>query len=172
LGAAPLVLAGLRQAGSRPEVRRAALLACGCVATFVGVTVALAVLAATKPEFSPGVEARILATWLLLAVACAVGCALAARHGLFAITVPRRILVFATVCATVVVAAMVGIALLVLIYLFDLVIAAPGLAAEPNGPLGLPNVRLSLLFQLAAMVAAATPAALGASRAWRGALAR
>lgn len=168
LGAAPLVLAALRQAGSRPAARRAVLLACGCVATFVGATMGLVLLAMAKPGFSPGVEALILAAWFLLAVACGVGCALAARHGLFAIAVPRRTLVFATVCATVVTVSMVGIALLTLTFLFDLVIAAPGLAAEPNGPLGEPNARLSLLIQLAAMVAVAVPAALGVSRAWRG----
>jgi hypothetical protein len=170
LGAAPLVLAALRQAGSRPEARRAALLACGCVATFGAVTTGLVVLAATKPGFSSGVEALLLAAWALLALGCGVGCALAARRGLFAIAVPRRTLVFATVCASVVAAAMVGIAALTLIYLFDLVIAAPGLASTPNGPLGEPNARLSLLLQLATMSALAVPAALAAKRAWRGAL--
>jgi hypothetical protein len=171
LGAAPLVLAALRQAGSRPAARRAVVGACGCVAGFVGVTTGLILLAMAKPGFSSGVEALILAAWFLLAVGSAVGSALAARRGLFAIAVPRGVLVFATVCATVVAAAMAGIAALTLVYLFDLVIAATDLASTPNGPLGTPNLRLSLVLQLAIMVAAAAPAALGASRAWRGALA-
>jgi hypothetical protein len=169
LGAAPLVLAALRQAGSRPAARRAVLAACGCVAGFLGVTTALVLLAMAKPGFSSGVEALILGAWFLLAVGCAVGCALAACRGLFAIAVPRRALVFAAVCATVVAAAMAGIAALTLVYLFDLVIAATDLASTPNGPLGAPNVRLSLLLQLAFMAAVAAPAALGVSRAWRGA---
>jgi len=169
VGAAPLVPAALRQARSRPAARRAVLLACGCVGTFLGATAALVVLAAAKPGFSSGVEALVLAGWAMVAAACGIGCALAARRGLFAIAVPRRTLAFAAACATVVAAAMVGIALLTLAYLLDLVVAAPGLASSPNGPLGEPNARHSLLLQLAVMVAVATPAALGARRAWRGA---
>lgn len=169
VGAAPLVLAALRQARSRPAARPAVLLAGGCVAAFVGATAALVVLAAAKPDFSPDVEALVLAAWILLAAACGIGCALAARRGLFAIAVPRRTLTFAAACATVVAAAMVGIALLTLAYLLDLVVAAPGLASSPNGPLGEPDARQSLLLQLVVMVAVATPAALGARRAWRGA---
>jgi hypothetical protein len=171
LGAAPLVLAALRQAAPGTEARRALLLACGCVATFVGATIALVLLAMAKTGFSSGVDALILGAWSLLAAGCGIGCALVARRGLFAIAVPRRTLVFATGCATVVVAAMVGIALLTLLYLFDLVLAATSLASSANGPLGRPNVRLSLLLQLLLMVAVATPAALAAARAWRGALA-
>lgn len=165
-GAAPLVRAALHQVDSRPAARRAVLLACGCVVTFVGVTVALVVLAAAKPGFSSGVEALIVLAWILLAVACGVGCALAARRGLFAIAVPPRALPLAVICAGVVAAAMVGIALLTLIYLVDLV-AATNLASMPNGPLGNPDVRASLVLQLIAMVATAVPAAFAASRARR-----
>jgi hypothetical protein len=169
LGAAPLVVAALRQAGARPAARRAVLLAGGCVTTFVGVTVGLVVVAATKPHFSPDIEALVLGAWALLAAACGLGCALAARRGLFAIAVPRRTLAFAAACATVVAAAMVGIALLTLLYLVDLVADAPGLASSPNGPLAEPNARHSLLIQLVVMVAVAIPATLAAARAWRGA---
>ncbi|HEY2054414.1 MAG TPA: hypothetical protein VGH14_10810 [Solirubrobacterales bacterium] len=168
LGAAPLVLATLRQARARAAARRATLLACGCVAGFIGATAALAAVAGVAPGRSGVADALVLGAWTLLALACGIGCALAARRGLFAIAVPRRTLVFAAACAAVVAAAMVGIAALTLIYLFDLVIAAPGLAGDPNGPLGVPNARVSLLLQFAVMTAVAIPAVLGAARAWRG----
>jgi hypothetical protein len=54
-----------------------------------------------------------------------------------------------------------------LAYLIGLVATATDLASSPNGPLGNPDVRVSLLIALAVMVASAVPAALGASRAWR-----
>ena len=171
IGAAPLVLAALRQAGPRTEARRATRLACACVATFVGAGAALVVVAQAKLGLSGGAEALILAAWTVLAVACGIGCALAARRGLLAIAVPRRVLLLALACATVVAVAMVGIAALTLAYGLDLVLAAPRLAGAANGPLGMPNVRVSLVLQLLVMVAAAAPAALGASRAWRAAAA-
>jgi hypothetical protein len=169
IGAAPLVLAALRQAGSRPEVRRATLLASGCVAAFLAATAGLVAVAHASPHLGDGAAAAILAAWSAIALACGAGCALAARRGLLAISAPRRALTFATACAAVVVAAMAGIALLTLVYLFDLVAAATDLASTPNGPLGNPDLRLSLLLQLAAMVAVSAPAALAASRAWRAA---
>jgi hypothetical protein len=172
VGAAPLVLAALGQVGARPEVRRAALLAGACVATFVGATAALVLAAQAGAHLAAGVDALVLAAWSLVTLGCGVGCALAARRGLFAIEPGRRTLHLAATCAAVVAAAMAGIAFLTLAYLVDLVVAATGLASTPNGPLGTPDTRLSLLLQLAAMVAVAIPAALGAGRAWRGATAR
>lgn len=169
VGAAPLVLAALGQVGARPEVRRAALLAGACVATFVGATAALVLAAQAGAHLAAGVDALVLAAWSLVTLGCGVGCALAARRGLFAIEPGRRTLHLAATCAAAVAAAMAGIAFLTLAYL---VVAATGLASTPNGPLGTPDTRLSLLLQLAAMVAVAIPAALGAGRAWRGATAR
>lgn len=165
VGAAPLVLAALRQFRSRPEVRRAILLAGTCVAGFGAATAALVLVAHAGSHLSDGLDALILACWSVVALGCGVGCALAARRGLFAIAVPLRALRFAAACAWVVVAAMAGIALLVLVYLFDLVVAATELASTPNGPLGNPDTRVSLVTLLAAMVAVAVPAALSVARA-------
>lgn len=68
-------------------------------------------------------------------------------------------------CATVVVAAMVGIVALTAAYLVVLATAAPDLAGEPNGPFGTPDVAVSLALQLALMAAVAAPATLAARRA-------
>jgi hypothetical protein len=73
----------------------------------------------------------------------------------------------ATACAAVAAAAMVAIAALTAAYLAVLAIDAPGLASEPNGPFGTPDVAVSLALQLALMLAAAAPAALAATRARR-----
>jgi hypothetical protein len=167
IGAVPLVLAAWRQRRERPAARGAIGLACGAISLFVGVTVGLIAVAAITPGLSPGVEAVILAAYSLLALACGIGCALAARQGLFAITVPRHLLVLAAGCTTVVAAAMVGIALFAAVYLVDLISGAPNLAGAPNGPLGVPSVAVSLAVQLAAMVAFTAPAALAAARSWR-----
>jgi hypothetical protein len=169
LGAAPLVLAAVRQARTDRRVRRAALLACGSVAAFIGATAALALVSGLAPNRSGFVDALVLAAWTLVALGAGLGCALAARRGLFAIAVPRARLAFAARCATVVAAAMAGIALLTLAYIVDLIVAATNLASAPNGPLGNPDVRLSLILVLAAMLAASLPAALAATRARRAA---
>ena len=124
-------------------------------------------LPARRPHLADHLDALILAAWSVVALASWVGCALAARHGLLAIDVPPSVLRFAAACAAVVAAAMAGIALLTLIYLFDLVAAATPLASAPNGPFGNPDVRVSLVLQLLAMVAFAVPAAVGAVRARR-----
>ncbi|MBS1679618.1 MAG: hypothetical protein JST08_19780 [Actinobacteria bacterium] len=167
IGAAPLVLAALRQARTRPEVRRATLLVCGSVVAFVGATAALALIAGVAPNRSGPVDALILTAWTLVALACGVGCARAARRGLFAITVPPGALRLAAACASIVVAAMAGIALLTLAYLVALVVAATNLAAAPNGPLGNPDVRASLVIQLLAMAALVVPATIAATRTHR-----
>jgi hypothetical protein len=80
LGAAPLVLAALRQAGAGTEARQAALLACGCVASFLAATAALALVAGAAPGRSGAVDALVLAAWTLVALGSGVGCALAASR--------------------------------------------------------------------------------------------
>jgi hypothetical protein len=88
---------------------------------------------------------------------------------LLTIALPGRLLLVARACATVVVAAMVGIAVLTAAYLVTVVAAAPGYAGEPNGPLGLVSVVTSLAILMVAMFAVSVPAALGMRRAWRSA---
>jgi hypothetical protein len=70
-------------------------------------------------------------------------------------------------CATVVAAAMVGIAVLTAAYLVALIASAPDLAAEPNGPFGAPDVAVSLALALVLMAAVAGPATLATIRARR-----
>jgi hypothetical protein len=89
------------------------------------------------------------------------------RRDLLTIALPGRLLLVARACATVVVAAMVGIAVLTAAYLVTVVAAAPGFAGEPNGPLGLVSVAASLAILMVAMLAVSVPAALGMRRAWR-----
>jgi hypothetical protein len=169
LGAVPLVALALAQARRRPGVRRAALAAAGCVAALIVATAALVLVANGHPAPSEGARAAILAGWACVAIACALGCAVAARRGLFAAAMPAGALRLAAACAAVLAAAMVAIALATLAYLVGLVASATALAASPNGPLGTPDTRVSLLLVLVVMAAAAVPAALGAARAWRAA---
>ncbi|MBS1844200.1 MAG: hypothetical protein JST53_07265 [Actinobacteria bacterium] len=169
LGAAPLVAVALAQAKERSAVRRAALAAFGSVAILIAATGALVFLANQEPAPGESLSAALLTGWIVVGAACALGCALAARRGLFAAAVPPSVLRFAAACAGVVAVAMIGIALATLAYLVSLVSSATGLAAAPNGPLGNPDVRASLVLVLAMMVAASVPAGLAARRAWRGA---
>jgi hypothetical protein len=158
LGAAPLVLAALRQGAGRPEVRRATRLAFGCACAFVAATAALVLAANAGPGLPGGIEALILAGWALIALGCGLGCAIAARRGLLAIVVPGGAVRFARACAIAVIAAMVGIALLAAAYLVALATAAPALAGEPNGPLGAMSVAASLAILLGIMAAVSLPA--------------
>jgi hypothetical protein len=85
--------------------------------------------------------------------------------GLLGIALPGRVVRLTGACAAVVVAAMIGIALLTAAYLVTVVLAAPGFAGEPNGPLGVVSVATSLAILLVAMFAVSVPAALGVRRA-------
>jgi hypothetical protein len=85
--------------------------------------------------------------------------------GLLGIAVPGRVVRLTGACAAVVVAAMVGITLLTAAYLVTLVVAAPGFAGEPNGPLGVVSVAMSLAILSVAMFAVSVRAALGIRQA-------
>jgi hypothetical protein len=85
--------------------------------------------------------------------------------GLLAIAVRGRVVRLTMACAVAVVAAMIGIAVLTAAYLVTLVVAAPGIAGEPNGPLGVVSVATSLAILLVAMFAVSIPAALGIRQA-------
>ncbi|HVS99760.1 MAG TPA: hypothetical protein VHE08_04515 [Solirubrobacterales bacterium] len=167
LGATPLIVIALRQARDRRAVERATVLATGCVLLFVLATAALVVVANLRPAHGDVDAAAGLAIWTGVALACGIGCAVAGRLGLFAITVPRDILRASAACALVVVLGMVGIALATAVCLVALLHDAPGLAGQGNGPLELVSVAASLGIQLAVMLAVAAPAALSATRAWR-----
>jgi hypothetical protein len=166
-GAAPLVLAAVRQVRARPKARRATFLAVGSVAAFLGATAALVLFANSGAEHSDVLDALVLGAWSAVALGCGTGCVLAARRGLFAIEAPSPALRLAAACAAVAVASMAGIALLTLAYLVDLVVGATDLASTPNGPLGNPDTRASLVLCLVVMVGMVLPAGLSVARTRR-----
>jgi hypothetical protein len=167
VGAAPLVLAALRQSRDRRAVERAAVIAVGCVIVFAVATAGLVVVGNLRPAPSDTVSAVSFAVWTVLALGCGIGCALAARAGLFAITIPRDMLRVTSACATVVVLGMAGITLGTAIYLIALAHDAPSLAGQGNGPLELLSVGASLGGQRVVMVVVLVPAGIGAARARR-----
>lgn len=166
VGVVPLVVLALAQARRRPGVRRAAYAAAGCIGVLVVATGVVVLVANRDPAPGEAVRAALLIGWVCVATACALGGALAARRGLFAAAPPAAALRLAAACAATLAAAMVGIAVATLAYLIGLVTSATALASTPNGPFGTPDVRISLLLLLGAMVAAAIPATLSARRAW------
>lgn len=167
VGAAPLVLAALRQRRDRGAVERATVIAVGCVVVFGIAGAGLVVVANLRPAPSEALSAISFAIWTVLALGCGIGCALAARAGLFAITIPRDMLRVTSACAIVVVLGMAGIALGTAVYLAALAHDAPGLAGQGNGPLELLSVGASLAIQLAVMVVVLVPAGIGAARVRR-----
>jgi hypothetical protein len=167
VGAAPLVLAALRQARDRRAVERTAVIAVGYVIVFAVATAGLVVVGNLRPAPSDTLAAVSFAVWTVLALGCGIGCALAARAGLFAITIPRDLLRATSACATVVVLGMAGITLGTAIYLLALAHDAPGLAGQGNGPLELLSVGASLAVQLVVMVVVLVPAGVGAARGRR-----
>jgi len=99
LGAAPLVVLALAQARRQPSVRRAALAAVGCVAALIAATAVVVAVANQQPAPSEGVRTVVLAGWVCVGMVCALGCARAARRGLFAAAMPAGALRFAAGCA-------------------------------------------------------------------------
>jgi hypothetical protein len=164
IGAAPLIALALRQARDRRAVERATVLAVGCLIVFGLATAALVAVANLPPAPGQALDAAGLAIWTVIALACGLGCAVAGRLGLFAITVPRELLRVASACAGVVFIGMLGISLATAVYLIALLHEAPALADQGNGPLALVSVAGSLAIQLAVMVAVAIPAGLSATR--------
>jgi hypothetical protein len=167
LGAVPLVAIALAQVRRRPAVRRAALVAVGCLAAFVVATAALVLLANRQPEIGSGLRAAALTAWIAVGLTCALGCAWAARRGLFAAAMPAAALRLAGACAAVVAVAMAGAVLASALYLVGLLVDTPALAGAGNGPGGALSVGLSLAIFLAAMALAAGVASLSTLRARR-----
>lgn len=161
LGAIPLVAVALGEARRSPAVRRAAVLAAGCVLLTVAATAAVVMVANQHPAAAPDVRAAIVVGWGVVGI----GCALAARQGLFAATIPAGLLRLAGACAAVVALAMVGIAIATVAYLVALLVDAPSLAAQGNGPRGLVSVGVSIGIFVAVMGLAAAAGSLGAVRA-------
>lgn len=165
LGAAPLVLAALRQGRERRAVRRATATATGYVLAFVVISAALDAIVHPLGEISGGLAFGILAAWAVLGLGCGIGCVRACRRGLDAIELPAATLRLSMLAADGVAIAMTAIATATAVYLGALLVLVPGLAAEGNGPLGLASVAASLAIQLAVMVAVALLGAVSAVRA-------
>ena len=166
LGAGPLVVVALTQVGSRAGVRRAAFAASACVAVAILATAVVVLVANHHPAPSSGLRTGLLAGWIVVGVACALGCGLAARRGLFAARVPDDVLRLASACAALIAVAMVGIALASAVYLVALLADAPSLAGQGNGG-GLISVGASLGVVLAVIALAAAAGSASALRARR-----
>jgi hypothetical protein len=145
--------------------RLGAILACWCIFVVAG----LAFYKTTEGvpfEGVAGVPGALGALHLAIQVLALVA-GIAAFAGIEAVAgvVGKPSFAVAGRCAAVVVAAMIGIVALTAAYLVVLASTAPGLAGEPNGPFGSPDVAVSLALQLALMAAVAAPATLAARRA-------
>lgn len=169
LGAAPLVVIALAQVGSRAGVRRAALVAGGCVTVAILATAVVVLVANHHPDPSSGLRTGLIAGWIVVGIVCTFGCGLAARRGLFAAQVPDDALRLARACAAIVAVAMVGIASACAVYLVALLADAPSLAGQGNGG-GLISVGASLGIVLAAIALAAAAGSASALRARRATL--
>jgi hypothetical protein len=166
--AAIVPLAGIALARSRRdrEARGAALMAAASVAALAIVTAGL-VVAARAGQLGDWAGLAVLVGWSAVAIAAGAGCVVAARRGLFAISLGRgrqRLLVG---LGCVVAATMAAIAAVTALYLVVLLADAPGLAGEPNGPLGLLSVAVSLGIALVAMALATGLAGRAALRGRR-----
>ena len=164
IAALPLVLAALRGAATDRNLRSAAVLALGAVAVFVVASAALVAVANSAGANSVGLAGAALVAWAAVGAACGGACWLAARRGIFALDLSRRRLSGVLLLGTAVTAAMALIVLAGAGYCALLLLDAPKLAGEANGPFGLLSVGLSLGLQVATMSVAATTAAISVRR--------
>lgn len=171
VGASPLILIALAQARRRPGLRWLVALPVVAVLVFAAVTAVLVLAAHDTARHQGGDVAHgAFIAWELAALVCGAVCVVGARRALFAVPVHRRWLVMALASGTVVTAAMACIAVAVALYAIALPIVAPGLAAEPNGPLALTSTAVSLIEQAGVMAVAAALAVTTTRRGWRYAL--
>lgn len=158
----PLALAVLRRARGDRQARSAAILAAASVAALL-LASGVVLLLANAPGAAPrGVAFGALLAWTALAVGAGLGCVLAARRGLFAIPLRRPGQLALVALGTLVAVTMAAITVAAALYLAALLSDAPGVGAEPNGPLGLLSVTASLAVQLGVMAAASALAARAA----------
>lgn len=165
-GALPLIVAAARQSRRARAVRRAAGLAVGALAIFAISTVALVVFANSAKSLSNSAAGLAFSAWMLVGLLSGGVCAFAARSGLFATRVRRQGLVAALACGTLVTVAMALMALATALYIVALAVNASSLAAEDNGPFGVPSVGISIGIQLLVMLTAASLAAISTRRGW------
>ena len=166
VGALPLVVLALTQAVRRPGLRHVVSVPVLAVILFAALTGALVALAHSGHSHLPRIVGGIgFIAWGLAGLACGAVCVIGARTALFALSPPRRLLVAAFACGTLVTAAMATMALATTLYAIALPIATP-LARTPNGPLQAISTGTSLVVQLAVMVSAASLALVATRRGW------
>ncbi|MGH2903610.1 MAG: hypothetical protein ACRDK7_08520 [Solirubrobacteraceae bacterium] len=170
IGALPLIVIALRQAHrERGRLRVLVSLPVAAVILFATVTGLLVLIAHSEHgQHATAATHGAFIAWILFGLACGAVLVVAARNALFATPVARAWLVGALVAATLVTAAMLAIAAATMVYAVALPFDAPALAGEPNGPLQLLSVSISLVVQLIEMSVCGVLAMASARRAWRG----
>ncbi len=137
----------------------------GAVLAFMLITGVLVRHAHSHP--SSGIAQGAFLGWGAAGLLCGGVCVLAARETLFRIGVARAWLIGALWSATFVAVAMLTITCATALYTITLVLDAPGLAGEGNGPFQLLSVGVSLVIVTAGMALLAALAASSVGRTWR-----
>jgi hypothetical protein len=164
---APFAYRALNRSRENREARAAAILAAASVGLLFLATVGIVLLAAAPGPAPRGVSFGALFAWTLIAVAAGIGCLVAARRGLFAISIRRPDLRVLVALGSMVAAAMAAMTVATGIYLIGLVLDAPTAGGQANGPLGLVSVTASVTLQLTVMVVATALAGVSSVRGWR-----
>lgn len=167
-GALPPIAAALTRA--RREHRRLGVpvrLPLTAAVVFAIATTLLVVLAhSDRSQYASAFGQGAFIVWGISGIACAAVCVVAGRRALFTLPVARSWLVRALLCATLVSAAMLAIALATALYAIALPIDAANLAGEPDGPFQLITTSVSLIVALIVMSACGALAVISARRAW------
>lgn len=161
---APLAYAVFRQAWRErtPALVRAISSAAVVVGVLIAAVGTLAVLARHHPGSSAGVR-QVGAAFVVVVVAVAVVCAIAARVALMKTRFHAAQLVLGVVGAWLLARLMVALTAADAVYTVSLAVDSPSLAASPNGPFDLAT-KLVLALQLAGMAAASALAVLTTRR--------
>jgi hypothetical protein len=164
-GALPLVCFALAQARrERGRLRAIVSAPIAAVLAFMLLTAVLVRLAHSHP--SSGIAPAAFLVWGVAGLLCDGICVFAARQALFRIGVARAWLIGALWAATLVTAAMIVMTCATALYTLALVLDAPGLAGEGDGPFQLMSVGLSLVIATVGMALFAALAAGSVGRTW------
>ncbi len=167
LGALPLTLAALNRARRQPHLRWPVALPPLAVIVFAGLTRLMELVASSQQAHHNSTAGGVaFIAWGLAGLACGAVCVLASRRALFAMPVPRGLLLAAFACGALVTAAMVAMTIATAIYAIALSVDASALAGEPNGPFQATSVSVSLIEQLIVMVIAGVLAGITTRRGW------
>jgi hypothetical protein len=172
-GALPLVCVALRQAPRQPGRLRAIVsVPITTVLAFMLITAVLVRLAHSHPSLAQShpsgdtAQAAFL-VWCIGGLLCGGVCVVAARRALLRIGIARAWLIGALWSATFVSMAMIMMTCATALYTIALMLDAPGLASEGNGPFQLVNVGVSLIVVIVGMALFAALAAGSVGRTWR-----